>query len=186
MGTRIAFIRYRILIAGLSEHLGFSQKTPRVGAPQPLSKWLHILTGASALLFGLDANGQIYHWVDENGQTHFSSHPPKERAKSAEQYQLQVTPPSSSRVNTPSPPAHQSYEERQAEAQEEAKAREQAAKERALRQQTCAKGKKYKEVLGGNTSRRFKQPDGSYRPLTDEERATEMARAEKAITDHCQ
>jgi hypothetical protein len=185
MGTRIAFIRYRILIAGLSKHLGLSHSPTRDNATKSLPTRLLILASASILLFGLETNAQIYRWVDDDGQTHFSSHPPPEKASSVEQYHLEVTPPSSTKAPAPPPPKHQSDEERQAEAIQQAEAQQTAIKEREARSQTCAKGKKYKEILGGNTSRRFKQTDGSYRPLTDEERATEMARAEKAIADHC-
>lgn len=118
---------------------------------------------------------KVYRWVDENGRVHYSSQP--RRGVDEDKYRVQVdrvTPP------PPKPAVEKTEQPAEQETSDITQQRETRAKE------LCANAKEVKEVLSTNFSRRFKQDDGSYRPLTDDERASKMAEADKRIKEYCQ
>jgi hypothetical protein len=122
--------------------------------------------------FMANAN-KVYKWTDENGQVHFSSHPPRSLDKDV--YNVRVDKAADA------PPAKPATVAKPAPAAKEEKAaisNEQATK-------YCQQAKDAKAKLSENFSRRFKQDDGSFRPLTDKERADMMKSANEAITAYC-
>lgn len=137
----------------------------------------------SALLLGLSTQAlaeKIYRWVDESGQTHFSSRPPEEQPQRAQEYNVRVAPPAKDaqayRIDTSKPekPAGEDdvVELKPAMTREEA-------------EEGCRKAKEYRMLVTTNFSRRFKQEDGEYRPLTDEQRTAEIKKADDMIERYC-
>lgn len=135
------------------------------------------------LLLSLASNSvlavQIYKWVDENGQTHFSSQPPKQNNR-AEELPIK-TAPIVGTYTTPAPisPDTTSEIETNTKTKKEIQAE---AKERA---ENCRIAKDNKEKLMSNFSRRFQQEDGSIRPFTDEERQKYLQQANESIAHFC-
>lgn len=136
---------------------------------------LMISTSVSALA------EKVYRWVDENGQTHFSSLPPEGNNKKAEEYRLKVSPASTGvegyKIGT------QDQKNTEKKADEAISTKASVSKEEA--DAACKKAKEYKATLSANYSRRFKQEDGSFRPLTDDERGAEMKKADDLISQYC-
>ncbi|WP_430461682.1 DUF4124 domain-containing protein [Thalassolituus sp. LLYu03] len=136
----------------------------------------------SLLLIGVSVNAlaeKVYRWVDENGQTHFSALPP-EGVSDAEQYKFKVNKPSVSAAKSndgkaednKAPAAEKAVETKASVSAEEAAA-------------ACKQARDYKTTLATNFNRRFKQEDGSFRPLTDNERSAENKKADELITSYC-
>ncbi|UXD86661.1 DUF4124 domain-containing protein [Thalassolituus hydrocarboniclasticus] len=122
---------------------------------------------------------KMYRWVDENGQTHFSNLPPADKAKNAEEYKVRVSKPadkvdgyqiSTDKVKETTTEASESSEPKVSKAEAEA---------------ACAKARKHKETVSTNYSTRFKQEDGEYRPLTDDQRAKQIKLADEQIAKYC-
>lgn len=135
------------------------------------------------VLFSCQSLAQVYRWVDENGQVHFGAQPPQRKLDSAEHYQLRVPQASSTPI-----PAQQTStaSEQKAEAGSEPSATQEKLKvSKQDARKYCDQAQKYKEAVNGNSSRRFKQEDGSYRPLTDEERASYNSRADEVMKEYC-
>lgn len=136
---------------------------------------LMISTSVSALA------EKVYRWVDENGQTHFSSLPPEGEGKKAERYNVQVNKPADEvegyRINVEKP------QEASPKAESKAETTPQVSKEEA--DKACADARNYKMLVTSNYSRRFKQEDGEYRPYTDEQRAAEIKKADDQIALYC-
>lgn len=124
---------------------------------------------------------KVYRWVDENGQTHFSSLPPEGNNKKAKEYRLKVSPASAEvegyKINS------RSQENTEKKDDEVIATKASVSKEEA--DAACKQAKEYKATLATNYSRRFKQDDGSFRPLTDEERSAEMKKANDLISQYC-
>ncbi|MBE0482654.1 MAG: DUF4124 domain-containing protein [Bacterioplanes sp.] len=141
---------------------------------------------SSLLLIGLLSMAAIthaqtvYRWVDEHGQTHFSEHP--RPGMNDESITLKVTPArpatqgdhheqgNTQSVTTRTPP------------QEPEKT---VALSPAQAQQLCRDARQALTLLSERFNRRFVQPDGSVRPLTDEERAAQTRTANDAIARYC-
>ncbi len=121
----------------------------------------------------------MYRWVDEKGQTHFSNLPPADKAKNTEEYKMRVSNPADKvdgyKINTDKE-NKTATETSESSEQKVSKAEADAA---------CAKARKHKEVVSTNYSTRFKQEDGEYRPLSDEQRATQIRRADEQIAKYC-
>ncbi|WP_419813014.1 DUF4124 domain-containing protein [Bacterioplanoides sp.] len=129
----------------------------------------------------LSQAGKVYKWTDENGQVHFSSQPP--RGLNQDQYNLRVdkvTPPPK---KTPAISADVTRKEQQTLEAEKQEIKSTVSKEKAA--EYCAQARDIKAKIAANFNRRFKQDDGSYRPLTDAERASWNQRADKSIADYC-
>ena len=137
-----------------------------------------------------NAADKIYRWTDESGQTHFSAQPPADKRDSAQEYKPSYTRPTAGsqeyRINT------ENYRTQKAEAA--AKKAEDVAAKQAVKpslpkeemEEQCRKAREYKLALSSNYSRRFLQEDGEYRPLTDEQRADKLEKADAMIKAYCQ
>jgi hypothetical protein len=139
----------------------------------------------AALLCSLSAvcqAGQIYKWVDAQGQTHFDSQPPVNQ--SVQQIDLkQLPPPPPPRTL---PPLPRTGDKAQAEQDAiDAKVKKQVAVQEVKRAAYCQDVRTNLSQLRNNPRARL-DIDGVIRRLTDEERDTRTAEAEKAIQDNCQ
>ncbi|MCD8523711.1 MAG: DUF4124 domain-containing protein [Saccharospirillaceae bacterium] len=123
---------------------------------------------------------KLYRWVDENGQTHFSNLPPANHSGHSEEYQLQVSKPADKvdgykigiKQENASPASTSTEQEKPRMTKAEAEA-------------GCAKARKHKDIVSTNFNTRFKQEDGEYRPLTDEQRAEQIKLADEQIAKYC-
>lgn len=139
----------------------------------------------AALLCSLSAicqAGQIYKWIDAQGQTHFDSQPPVNQ--SVQQIDLKQLPPPPPPRTLPSLP--RTGDKAQAEQDAiDAKVKKQVAVQEVKRAAYCQDVRMNLAQLRNNPRARL-DIDGVIRRLTDEERATRVAEAEKAIQDNCQ
>lgn len=149
---------------------------PALKLPLQYTLALFILAQVSTTAFA----EQVYRWVDDKGQVHFGAMPPQKQQQQAEIYNLQVTPPSS----TPLPPKKDPQAQQAAEPQsQETELKGSIAAEDAKKY--CDEGRNYRSTLSEDFSRRYTQPDGSVRPLTDAERAAEMKKADDIVKRYC-
>ncbi|MDK2778720.1 MAG: DUF4124 domain-containing protein [Pseudomonadota bacterium] len=146
-----------------------------------------LISFAAILLFSLStqvAAEKIYRWTDDNGQTHFGSQPPRdiEQQKQAEEYDVKVSQPAAGTEAYRIPLKTDKPEEAAAE-EEVLTTKSSLTREEA--EAGCKKARDYKRLVTTNYSRRFKQEDGVYRPLTDEQRAAEIKKADEMIDYYC-
>lgn len=123
---------------------------------------------------------KIYHWVDEDGRSHYSEKPSREIQSET----LNIRPtgtgtaPSSSSSKTSNV-----KKEIKAEATEaESLTIEHSPEEKA---QYCQQSRTLMQQMNGNTQRRFEQSDGSYRKLEQAEIADYKAQAQAGIESYC-
>jgi hypothetical protein len=139
----------------------------------------------AALLCSLSAvclAGQIYKWIDAQGQTHFDSQPPVNQ--SVQQIDLKQLPPPPPPRTLPSLP--RAGDKAQAEQDAiDAKVKKQVAVQEVKRAAYCQDVRMNLAQLRNNPRARL-DINGVIRRLTDEERETRTAEAEKAIQDNCQ
>lgn len=147
---------------------------------QTLVRSLSALALLASLLPATLNAAQVYRWTDENGQVHFSSNPPVDKLKQAENYDVKTLPPATpvpGAANKDAPaagkPAEKDTEMKGSVSTEDA-------------DKYCKQGRDYKQTLASNFNRRYTRPDGSMRPLTDAERAEENTKADKIIKQYCQ
>ena len=121
---------------------------------------------------------QVYRWVDDKGQVHFGAMPPHEKERQAQAYELRVTPPSSTPLPEKKTDKPASPEESKDTELKGSVSAEDAKK-------YCDEGRNYKATLSEDFSRRYTQPDGTVRPLTDAERAAEVKKADDIVKRYC-
>ncbi|MEB0040741.1 MULTISPECIES: DUF4124 domain-containing protein [unclassified Pseudomonas] len=139
---------------------------------------------AATLLCSLSAvcqAGQIYKWVDAQGQTHFDAQPPANQP--AQQIDIKQTQTPPSRAALPKAPLSGSDHGDQAAI--DAKVKKQVAVQEAKRATYCENVRTNLAQLRNNPRARL-EVNGVIRRLTDEERQTRTAEAEKGIADNCQ
>lgn len=126
--------------------------------------------------------GQIYQWTDSAGQTHFGSQPPQ----GVQSTQVST---SSSKPKTPPPAPAPAAANSEATVEDPQKAIDAKVKQDVAKQQ--AELKKYCETLRTNLSQLENNPrisieeNGESRRLTEKERQTQMAEAQKSIKENC-
>lgn len=125
---------------------------------------------------------QIYKWVDAQGQTHFDSQPPVNQT--VQQINIkQLPPPPPPRAL---PPIPATGDKAQAEQDViDAKVKKQVAVQEVKRAAYCEEVRTNLAQLKNNPRARL-DISGVVRRLTDEERDTRTAEAQKAIQDNCQ
>jgi len=139
---------------------------------------------AGTLLLALSSPsmaGQIYKWVDANGTTHYGAQPPQDRP--ATNVNTLVAPP-----RPVAAPAAQAPAEGVVDAEQEAINAKVKAEVAAQAEQLAENCKIYRNNLAQmqNNPRVRIEVDGEVRRLTEEERQTRMAEAEKIIKENCQ
>lgn len=141
---------------------------------------------AAALLFALSTAsqaGQIYKWVDAQGQTHFDAQPPADQP--AQQVGVLKTPPTPPpRPTLPPLPVTDAGAQRD-QAAIDAKVKKQVAVQEAKRAAYCEEVRTNLAQLR-ETPRIHAEVDGKMKRLTEEERQARIVEAEKGISDNCQ
>ncbi|WP_420592255.1 DUF4124 domain-containing protein [Bacterioplanoides sp.] len=122
---------------------------------------------------------KVYRWTDENGQVHFSSQPP--RGLNEDVYKFRVD----KAADAPPPkPVDVSAETNKTAIKAKA-AEQQPEIDPKEAKKYCQQARDAKVKLSENFNRRYKQKDGSVRPLTDKERADMMKQANESIAAYC-
>lgn len=137
-------------------------------------------TLAAALFFTVSATsqaGQIYKWVDAQGQTHFDAQPPA--GQPTQQIDVQKAPPAPPR---PSPAAGSVQGDQKAI---ESKVKKQIAVQETKRAKYCEDVRTNLVQLQNNPRLR-EEVNGDVRRLTEEERQTRIAETQKTISENCQ
>ncbi|MGV8917780.1 MAG: DUF4124 domain-containing protein [Pseudomonas sp.] len=139
----------------------------------------------AALLFSLSTvsqAAQIYKWVDAQGQTHFDAQPPPDQQAQQINIKQSPTPPPPAALPPTPAPGGVGHAEQTAI---DAKVKKQAAIQEAKRANYCEEIRTNLSQLR-NTPRIHAEVDGKMKRLTEEERQTRIAEAEKGIADNCQ
>ena len=123
----------------------------------------------------------IYRWTDTNGQVHFGSHPPAQD-KPAEEVKLRVQQPSSSSATSTNTETSATSSNATAESEP---ATEEPKVDPVVAERNCRIALDQKQTLSENFNRRYKQPDGTVRPLDDAERAARIKQMDEAIKQYC-
>ncbi|GGY46115.1 hypothetical protein GCM10011297_18680 [Bacterioplanes sanyensis] len=118
---------------------------------------------------------KIYRWVDENGQVHFSSQP--RRGVDQDRYDV--------RIDRVEPPAEQTETETDSNETPQQETAATSGVDDAQAKELCDNARRVKDLISTNFSRRYRQEDGSVRPLTDEERKSKLETANQRIKDYC-
>ncbi len=140
-----------------------------------------ILTGS--LLLALSASamaGQIYKWVDAQGNTHFGAQPPE--GQQAAEVNPNISQP---KVAAPAPPKLDDSKKDTEQEQLDQDAREAAAKQEKERKTFCEETRKDLAQMKANPRLRIND-NGETRRLTEEERQERMAKSEASIKENCQ
>lgn len=124
--------------------------------------------------------GQIYKWVDAQGNVHFGSQPP-EGQKAAE------VNPNISQPKPPAPQAAPAPAETEDLVQEklDQQARKEVAKNEAERKAYCESIRKDLAQMKANPRVRI-EDGGELRRLTEEERQERISKSEASIKENCQ
>lgn len=139
---------------------------------KPANKWLLCLGIAALCLGGTTAQAAetFYKWVDEDGNTHFGTRPPNGVKSTAIQPKTGHSEPVDYSHLTPEQQSAQSSSA-QAEAQKDP--------------ERCEAARKNAEVLGRGGRVREPTDDGSFRYLSEEEKAERLQQAQEAIEQSC-
>lgn len=139
----------------------------------------------TALLLSFSVNAQIYKWVDENGQTHYSQTPPA----SGEAQQVDVPPPPPVDPEQAQEEVDALIEQQQAAEQAEQEARQKAeeeAEQQAIREENCRIARQNLELYQNNPGRRVQDEDGNVTRLREEDRQQKMQELQQQIDEFCQ
>ncbi|WP_373387341.1 DUF4124 domain-containing protein [Pseudomonas alcaligenes] len=132
---------------------------------------LALSTGATA--------GQIYKWVDAQGNVHFGSQPPE--GQQAAEVNPNITQP---KLNSEKKPQAAAPAEDSEQESIDAKVKEDVAKQEAERKKYCESVRTNLSQLQNNPRVRIEEK-GEVRRLTEEERQARIAETEKAIAENC-
>lgn len=146
--------------------------------------WIAGITLALALALAIvgqsAAAAGYYRWTDDDGQTHFSQNPPENRPS---EFVSRATGRPSSEPQTNAEPESSEKTETDTEAENGDPEQLQALPEKDP--ERCKQARNLLQTLDGYARVRARQPDGSYRVLTEEEKNEQRERAEEAIDIHC-
>ncbi|MBD3646772.1 MAG: DUF4124 domain-containing protein [Pseudomonadales bacterium] len=127
------------------------------------------------ILVSMSAMGQIYSWIDEDGNRHFSDEPPAEEARQVREENIELH-----NIDRGYPPGVVVDPEREVRKRE--KVQQQVADAQKKRE-VCAEAKRRLKILSGRVI--FTDEQGNDIPVSEKERA-EMARKFRAqVAEYC-
>lgn len=147
---------------------------------------LVVAVATLSLALGADLAAEMYRWVDRDGVTVYSQHPPPDApaariapdaAPSEAETQRAIE-----RVNRINTEDFDRRDDAAREAEETAKQEQ----EQTARRGNCDAARKNLETIDTLGARRVRTPDGEYRFLSDSERAEYRAQAETQIKENCE
>lgn len=145
----------------------------------------HLCLALIALLLSFSVNAQIYKWVDDNGQTHYSQEPPA----SGDAQKIEAPPPPPIDPDEARKDVEALIEQQQAaekaEHEAEQKAQQQAEQE-AILQENCRVARENLRLYQNNPGRRVMDEDGNVTRLREEDRQQKMQEFQEQIDLYCQ
>lgn len=130
-----------------------------------------------ATVTALAAKTGYYRWVDDEGKPQFTQKPPVDRP-----YQfVEVSTGHSQAVGDTAPDTGNESENTAPKGTEDMEVQTAAAKDPAL----CAQARQNLATLGAGLIR-LKQPDGSYKVLSEEDKEAQRKRAKEVADFHCE
>lgn len=135
-----------------------------------------------AMLSSTSHAAKIYHWVDEQGRSHYSENLPRDQQAKA----MNLKPAGTGSASSSSMSSSQkTNKDNAAKANTDDKTlkAEVSAEDKA---KYCQQSRQLMQQMNGNVQRRFEQPDGSYRKLTEAEISKNKAQAQEGINNYCQ
>lgn len=145
----------------------------------------HACLVTAALLLSFGVNAEIYKWVDENGQTHFSQLPPS----SGEAQKVDVPPPPPVDAEQAQQEVDELIEQQQAAEQAEQEAQqkaEEAAQQQAIIDENCRIAQENLRTYQDNPGRRVLDEEGNVTRLREEDRQQKMQEFQEQIDLYCQ
>lgn len=142
----------------------------------PMRTWLPLVAALLAGLATLPAQAEnVYRWVDDDGVTHFTAHPPKNRQSD----QLRTQTGHSEPVDY-----SKQYPAEEAQNQERANSQNQGPSQAEL-DDACQRARENLRTLeqGGRIAEEAE--DGSRRYLSEEEKAERAERARQTVEETC-
>lgn len=126
---------------------------------------------------------KVYRWVDDNGNTHFSESIPRDTESEALNVRTAGTgSPSSASTSTEN--KKNSKDKNTAAEKPATQLKPEVSPED--KNKFCQQSRELLQQMNGNVQRRFEQPDGSYRKLTQDEMSNYKAQAQAGIENYCQ
>jgi hypothetical protein len=148
-----------------------------------LVRFCHTFVLTSFILSATISNSfaaKIYHWVDEKGQAHYSETPPRNISSKKLDVRATGTGTVKDSVSSISSAAKKKSDQVKSEKEVD---NQHTAEEKAL---YCQQSRNLMQSMNGNTQRRFEQPDGSFRKITEAEIADNRSQAQAGIEAYCQ
>lgn len=136
-----------------------------------------------SLVISFHVSAEVYKWVDENGNTHYSQSPP---TSDAEVKKIDIdtkhdTTAAQEQVSKQTEKADALREERITKAEEKAK----LEAEKKARQEKCIEAKKALDSYQTNIRLLMKENSGNVRKLTEEERQEMIEKGKLDVSEYC-
>lgn len=138
-----------------------------------------------ALLVSVSVQAQIYKWVDENGQTHYSQQPPT----SGEAQLMDVPRPPPINAEEAQQEVDELIEQQQEAEKAELEAQqaaEEEAKQQAIKDKNCQIARQNLTNYQNNPGRRVVDEEGNVTRLAEEDRQQKMVEFQEQIDLYCQ
>jgi len=136
-------------------------------------------------LFASATFAEIYKWVDENGQTHYTQQAPRDVPATV------ITPPTSPAISPNA--AQQEVDDliKQQESEEKMSLEQQkqqqiAAENKAEQEKNCKIAQQQLQQYQNNPNRRIMDADGNVTRLAEEERQQKIQESKENVTKYCQ
>jgi hypothetical protein len=136
-------------------------------------------------LFASAAFAEIYKWVDENGQTHYSQQAPRDIPATV----IKTPPPPAIDPNIAQQQVDALITQQEADEQMSLEQQEQqqiAAEKLATQQSNCKIAQQQLEQYQNNPGRRIMDADGNVTRLAEEERQQKIQESQENVTKYCQ
>lgn len=132
--------------------------------------------GALLSMISLQATAEIYSWVDEDGNTHFSDEPPRSDASQVREEKVELH-----NIDQGYPPGIVVDPERKSRERE--KAQQQAAVS-AQKRDDCEEARRELGILSGRVI--FRDENGNEVQVTEKERAAMAQKFRKQVEEYCE
>lgn len=139
----------------------------------------------AATLFSADALAKIYKWVDADGVTQYTQHPPPEEFSAQEIKTQTQNADEAARAQEALQKRIDSLDERREDKKLASEEGEAAVVEKKELDKFCSESRQRLSEFKSGRRLAQKQEDGSFVPVTEEHRQEEVAKLEKRIKEQC-
>lgn len=137
------------------------------------------LTLLPGLLFAAAVSAATYKWTDEQGNVHYTQHPPRD----TEYERMKVDKSRPSPADTLIEQTNQAAPKPSSSADTSKLIKEEVAKNQEIREKNCTAAKKNLEIF--TVFKRYKDKEGNVVRMDDKERATKIEEAKQNIAEFC-